>query len=119
MGDAPAPAALDASAAKFPQGITTGSIDGDPSLGWGSQEADFYAITGDNAVTALEAIGSNHARIWHYRLYDTVNDPNGLIRNWLRSGLDLNSETAFTGPGFLKLEEYAGGDLPHQREEVG
>lgn len=92
--------------ALMPLGVTTGSIDGSPSLGWGSSDADFYAIGAEETGAALDLLADNALRIWHYRLYDTVSDPQGLIRNWLASNLSLRSETAFSGNGYLLLQEY-------------
>ena len=111
-----------------PLGVMTGSIDGDSSLGWGSDNADFYAISSVETEDALNLIGDTHQRIWHYRLYDTVNDPDGLIRRWFDTHQELQSKTSFTGTGNLTLEEYSGtgptgkiidesGDL-HQFEDV-
>jgi hypothetical protein len=91
-----------------PIGVMTGFIDGDASLGWGSEYADFYAISASETEGALNLIEHKHPRLWHYRLYDTVNDPNGLIRRWLSTYSDLLSKTAFVGTGNLTLEEYAG-----------
>ncbi len=68
------------------QGLTLlegGSVDGSDSLGWGLPESDFYAMGADETITALERIAARSSRLWHFRLYDTVTDPDGLIRDWL------------------------------------
>lgn len=84
----------------------TGSVDGPSSLGWGLPESDFYAISQSATTEALAELTANHATIWHYRLYDTVSDPNALIRNWFKEHTTLEYSQPFPGPGFLLLEGY-------------
>ena len=45
-------------------------------------------------------------RIWHYRLYDTVSDPQGMIRTWLDAHAALLSDTPFPGRDYLRLHLY-------------
>ena len=90
-----------------PTGLTTGSVEGDPSLGWGSEDADFYATSRDDTLASLQAMGERFPRIWHYRLYDTVNDPDAVIRDWLAENLALGTSQTFAGDGFLLLEQYS------------
>ncbi len=91
-----------------PQGYTTGSVEGDPSLGWGSPDADFYAMSRDITTESLGDLSANSERIWHYRLYDTVNDPDGVIRTWLDEHLQLQFDVPIPGRDYLRLQRFAG-----------
>ena len=84
--------------------IRTGSVDGAPSLGWGDPESDFFAISSQQTVEALGHVGREYERIWHYRIYDTVNDPNGLIRNWLTNYLVQRDAKTYAGDSFLNVQ---------------
>ena len=88
-------------------GLTTGSVDGDESLGWGSPDADFFATERVETLNSLQTMSEFFARVWHYRLYDTVSDPDGAIRGWLASNLVPTTNETFAGDGFLRLESYA------------
>ena len=83
-----------------PQIVRTGSIDGAPSLGWGNPASDFFAASNDATTIALEQIARAAHRIWHYRLYDTVSDPDGMIRQWLADHTDLRAEAPISGRDF-------------------
>ncbi len=63
--------------------VQTGTIDGPPSLGWGSPTSDFYAISRAETAAALERLFARHERVWMLRAYDTVTDPQGFLRAWL------------------------------------
>ncbi|MEZ4836054.1 MAG: hypothetical protein R2873_29330 [Caldilineaceae bacterium] len=89
--------------------LTTGSVDGEPSLGWGLAESDFYAMPSAQALTALDNVAADHARIWHYRLYDTVSDPAGLLRAKLDTLGALTVDMPFPDRDFVRLQRY---DLP-------
>ncbi len=84
----------------------SGSIDGDTSLGWGDPNSDFFAITAGSSSTALDAIANNAGRLWHYRLYDTVSDPDGVIRAWLAGNATLLTESAVPGRDFGLVQLY-------------
>ena len=86
--------------------IRTGSVDGPPSLGWGNPESDFFAISQAETVDALAHVAAEYPRVWHYRIYDTVNDPSGLIRTWLEKNLARRSETIYAGDSFLNVQLY-------------
>lgn len=96
-----------------PVAVRTGSVDGSPRLGWGDPASDFFAISADKALTALATIASSSHRIWHYRLYDTVSDPNGVIRKWLNDHLSLLAETPIPGRDFGLLQLFATPHLTH------
>ena len=86
--------------------VRTGSIDGTPSLGWGEPDSDFYAIPAAESMAALTQISATATRIWHYRLYDTVSDPHGVIRAWLDAHADLLSDMPLAGRDYLRLQLY-------------
>ncbi len=90
-----------------PQIIRTGAIDGPDTLGWGNPASDFFAISSDAARAALENIAHSAQRIWHYRLYDTVNDPAGVIRQWLADHTALLYETPIPGRDFGMVQLFA------------
>ncbi len=86
----------------------SGSVDGSPTLGWGDPDSDFYAMSAQASITALTQISDVHPRIWQYRLYDTVSDPNGLLRKWFDAHTQLVTDTPFPGRDFLRLQRYEG-----------
>lgn len=93
-------------AATVPVAYTTGSVDGDPDLGWGLPESDFFAISAQDTRLALTQLADTHSRIWHYRLYDTVSDPNEVIRRWLSDNLVQEYSESIPGRDYLLLERY-------------
>jgi len=86
--------------------VRTGSVDGAPSLGWGEPDSDFYAIPAAESMAALTQISATYRRIWHYRLYDTVSDPQGVIRAWLDAHAELLSDMPLPGRDYLRLQLY-------------
>ena len=85
----------------------TGSINGAPSLGWDLPESDFFAISPQETFDALARLTQTHPRIWHYRIYDTVSDPDGLIRQWLNDYTTQLFAHPLPGRDYLLLEAYA------------
>lgn len=86
--------------------VRTGTVDGSSTLGWGLPESDFYAMPAGTAAAAVDTLAANAQRIWHYRLYDTVNDPTGILRAVLAEAGDKTVERAYPGPSYLLLERY-------------
>lgn len=86
--------------------VRTGSVDGSPNLGWGDPASDFFAIDRASTLDALDMLAQHHPRIWHYRLYDTVNDPNGVIRDWLATHAFLLRDEPIPGRDYLRLQLY-------------
>lgn len=87
--------------------ILTGAVDGAASLGWGLPTSDFFALSAHATQDALAHLSTQAKRIWHYRLYDTVNDPHAVIRDWFASEmLPLTAQT-YPGDGYLRVELYA------------
>jgi len=92
--------------------VLTGNVDGDPSLGWGDPAADFYALSATATAAALDAVARNHARLWHYRLFDTVNDPTGVIRTWLAHHTAPLAEQPITGRDLGMVQLFATTPMP-------
>ncbi len=86
--------------------VRTGSVDGDPSLGWGNPESDFFAQSAIATAADLEALAAFYPRIWHYRIYDTVSDPEGVIRSWLDEEAMLMYDWPAPGRDFLRVQRY-------------
>ncbi|HUW08346.1 MAG TPA: glycosyltransferase family 39 protein, partial [Anaerolineae bacterium] len=105
----------DYSARKSPdEGVTivqTGHIDGDPDLGWGDPESDFYTLPYDLAAEKIALLFDTHPRLWHYRIYDTVNDPEGSLRELLAASGVIFEDRVFSGEANMRVQGY----LPQQR----
>ena len=86
--------------------LQTGSIGGSPMLGWGSHESDFYATTADETRAALDRVFALHPRVWMLRLYDTVVDPNGVIRDYLATRGRIIDDQQFAGESFTRVQGY-------------
>lgn len=110
------PATPGATSPTNPVVVRTGSVDGAPSLGWGDPTSDFFAMRAADANLALFALARQYQRLWHYRLYDTVNDPQGVIRTWFDTYNTLLSETPIPGRDYLRIQLYQSGQaVPDQR----
>ncbi len=90
--------------------VTTGHLDGDPGLGWTDPRSDFFALPGATAQQQLSALFGRFDRVWHYRIYDTVNDPDGRIRSWLAAEGQLFEDQVFAGEANMRVQGY----LPRQ-----
>ena len=84
--------------------VQTGSIDGAASLGWGSPTSDFFSWPAVDATRQIETLLTHANRVWHYRQFDTVTDPDGLLRNVLASHATLDQEWPSGGRDFLLLQ---------------
>jgi hypothetical protein len=98
--------AFDDSTAGGPVIVQTGSVGGDPSLGWGSPASDFYAISQVETELALARLFGAFDRVWVYRVYDTVTDPEGMIRRWLAHEGTQFEDQAFTGKSQLRVQGF-------------
>ena len=87
--------------------LTTGHVDGKPGLGWGDPRSDFFPLPAGTARAQLETLFSRFSRVWHYRIYDTVNDPQGLVRGLLAGAGHLSEERTFPGEAFLRVQSFA------------
>jgi uncharacterized membrane protein len=88
--------------------LQTGHVDGDPNIGWSDPRSDFYALTMDALQTALRDLSTQTDRLWHYRIYDTVNDPQGTIRAALESGWALIDDRVYSGEANLRVQGWQG-----------
>jgi uncharacterized membrane protein len=86
--------------------LQTGSIGGAANLGWGNPQSDFYPTTEAETVQALEQVFARHTRLWVFRTYDTVTDPDGFIRSWLdERGLKFD-ELLVRGESGIRVQGY-------------
>jgi len=106
-------------ARRGPVVFQTGAVDGDPSLGWGDPESDFYAMSRAETAEALERLSAEFDRLWVYRIYDTVTDPDGTIRLWLDEHGTRFEDRVFGGESQLRVQGFlttrdptAGADQP-------
>jgi uncharacterized membrane protein len=88
--------------------LQTGHVDGDPAIGWGDPRSDFYALPADQMQTALRDLSARTDRLWHYRIYDTVNDPQGAIRNTLVADWALIDDRVYPGEANLRVQGWQG-----------
>ncbi len=93
--------------------LETGTIDGDPTLGWGDPRSDFYAMSTVETVAALERVSQTFPRIWMLRAYDTVTDPQGVIRHWLAENTHPVVDTPVAGPSFFRVQAFDTGAEPN------
>jgi mannosyltransferase len=86
--------------------LQTGSIGGDKGLGWRDPNSDFYATSEEETARALEEVFAHHDRVWEYRIYDTVTDPEGFIREWLDEHGGPLGEEEFAGESYMRVQCY-------------
>jgi len=86
--------------------LQTGHVGGDAGLGWGDPRSDFYALPLSQARDTVSTLLSNRSRIWHYRIYDTVNDPDGRLREFLSNDATLFEESRFSGTANLLVQGF-------------
>ncbi len=86
--------------------LQTGSIGGAPNLGWGNPESDFYATTADETRAALDQVFAFHSRVWLFRVYDTVVDPDGVIRDYLAQHGRIFDDAGFAGQAYARVQGY-------------
>ncbi len=84
--------------------VRGGSVDGGPALGWGSADSDFFPISRAETEEALTGLAQGYQRIWHYRLYDTVSDPTGVVRDWLAVNGEMVLDQPVAGRDFGRLQ---------------
>lgn len=86
--------------------LQTGSIGGAPNLGWGDPRSDFYATSADETRAALDRVFAAHPRVWMLRLYDTVVDPDGIIRDYLATHGRIIDDQGFAGESYARVQGY-------------
>jgi mannosyltransferase len=92
--------------------VQTGTVDGDPSLGWGDPGSDFYAMSRAETDEALDRLFASFDRVWVYRVYDTVTDPNGYVRRWLEEHGRQFEDRGFTGESQVRVQGFLTGRDP-------
>jgi hypothetical protein len=88
--------------------LQTGHIDGDPTIGWGDPRSDFYTLPREEMAATLRELSAQTDRLWHYRVYDTVNDPQGTIRDALADGWTLFDDRVYPGEANLRVQGWQG-----------
>lgn len=99
--DLPAPRADDALVV-----VTMGHIDGGPGLGWGDPRSDFFALPATVAEGRIAGLFGRFDRVWHYRIYDTVNDPGGRVRASLAADGQPFEDQVFPGEAFMRVQGF-------------
>jgi mannosyltransferase len=103
-------------AGQGPVVVQSGTVDGEPSLGWGDLNSDFYAMSQAETEKALERLFTTFDRVWVYRIYDTVTDPQGLIRRWLEEHGTPFEDQVFSGESQLRVQGFLTGRDPQAGE---
>jgi hypothetical protein len=98
--------ASDAYPADRPLLLQTGVIGGSPNLGWGDSASDFYATTETETAAALTRVTRTFPRIWVLRIYDTVTDPHGFIRDWLAANTVPFEDRPFAGESYMRVQGF-------------
>lgn len=86
--------------------LQTGHVGGDPDLGWGDPRSDFYALPTEVLRERLGLLADATPRLWHYRIYDTVNDPQGVIREELKRNWTLFDDRVYAGEANMRVQGY-------------
>ncbi len=92
--------------------LQTGTVGGDPTLGWGDPDSDFYATTEAETAAALTRVTQTFPRLWVLRIYDTVTDPNGFVRNWLATNTTPFEDRLFAGESFMRVQGFMSNNQP-------
>ncbi len=98
--------------------LSTGTINGAPDLGWGDPESDFYATTQAETAAILERVTQTFPRIWVLRIYDTVTDPEGFIRDWLATNTTPFEDQLFAGESFMRVQGFMSSIQPSPPSEA-
>ncbi len=91
--------------------LQSGTVDGDPQLGWGDPRSDFYAMSSSHTLNNLEQLAHHHPRLWLLRVYDTVTDPTAVIRTWLADQAIPLEDQPFPGESNIRAQGFL---LPQQ-----
>jgi hypothetical protein len=98
--------------------LLAGSIGGDEDLGWGNPESDFYATTQAETTAALTRLTQTFPRIWMLRIYDTVTDPDGFIREWLAANTTPFEDQLFEGEAFMRVQGFMSTAQPPPSQDM-
>jgi len=83
-----------------------GIINGDPNLGWGRPDSDFYSISPEQVEAGLSRLNESFPRLWVLRAYDTVADPDGMVRAWLKEHMLMFEDRTFAGESYVHVSGY-------------
>jgi uncharacterized membrane protein len=86
--------------------VMAGDLDANPTLGWGDPLSDFYPMPSDEAMNSLGRLFERFPRIWHYRIYDTVGDPDGRLRAALEQGGQAIEDRVFAGEANMRVQGF-------------
>ncbi len=86
--------------------VTGGHVDGDPGLGWGDPQSDFFAASSAQTRDQITRLFERFPRVWHYRIYDTVTDPDGLLRGSLIENGQPVEDRAFPGEAQMRVQGF-------------
>jgi hypothetical protein len=75
-------------------------------LGWGDPRSDFFAMPAEDAARQIDALFETFGRVWHYRIYDTVNDPPGRLRARLAERGALFEELFLPGEANMRVQGF-------------
>ncbi len=75
-------------------------------LGWDDPQSDFFAMALADADAQTDALFQTFGRVWHYRIYDTVNDPTGMLRARLAERGYLFEDLPFAGEANMRLQGF-------------
>ena len=92
--------------------VQMGVIDGDPNLGWGRSESDFYPLSREGAEAGLTRLSHDFPRLWILRAYDTVSDRDGLVRTWLQEHMLMFEDRTFAGESYVHVSGYMSAQQP-------
>lgn len=84
--------------------LQTGHVDGAAGLGWDDPLSDFYAIPEETVRQKLDEAADSFLRLWHYRIYDTVNDPDGVVRDALNEHWTLVDDRVYRGEANMRIQ---------------
>ncbi len=93
--------------------VLAGFVDGDANIGWGDPQSDFYAISREETETRLLQLFADHNTVWVLRGYDTVNDPQGIIRAWLEQHGQRMYERVFPGLTYVRVQAWRTAPVRH------
>ncbi len=101
------------------RGVSDGHRGWRSIAGLGRSGVRFYAMSRGETEEALAQLFAEFDRVWVYRIYDTVTDPDGAVRDWLDEHGVQFEERTFSGEGQLRVQGYSdrarsAGRMPRQ-----
>jgi hypothetical protein len=86
--------------------VMAGLLAGERNLGWGDPRSDFFAMPADQASEGLRTLFGLFPRVWHYRIYDTVGDPDGRLRAALEAEGQPIEDQVFAGEANMRVQGF-------------